>query len=57
MLPGLAAGYDPVWSYAGFAVVALVVIVATRGQLGYRSAASPQPTVDRNRFPVQATSN
>ena len=57
MLPGLAAGYDPVWSYLGFAAVALVVIVATRGQLGYRGAASSQSAVAGTRFPAQATSH
>jgi hypothetical protein len=36
MLPGLVAGYDTVWSYAAFAAVALIVIAATRGNLGYR---------------------
>jgi membrane protease YdiL (CAAX protease family) len=56
MLPALAAGYDPVWSYAGFAVVALVVIVATRGQLGYRSTASSEPTLGPNPLPAQAAS-
>ena len=57
MLPGLAAGYDPVWSYAAFAVVALVVVVATRGQLGYRSTASSQPAVGVNRLSAQVTSH
>ena len=34
-LPFLVVGLDGVWAYAGFAAVALVLIVATRGRLGY----------------------
>jgi membrane protease YdiL (CAAX protease family) len=35
-LPVLAPGVDPVIVYAGFAVLAAVVLVASRGRLGYR---------------------
>ena len=34
-LPALIPGFNPVWAYAGFAIVAVVLVVATRGQLGY----------------------
>jgi hypothetical protein len=34
-LPALIPGFNSVWAYAGFAIVAVVLIVATRGQLGY----------------------
>ena len=40
MLPALVADIEPAFSYVGFAAVALIVIAATRGQLGYRHAAS-----------------
>ena len=33
-LPAVAPGFDVAWVYAGFAVVALVLVVATRGRLG-----------------------
>jgi O-antigen/teichoic acid export membrane protein len=33
-LPVLAPSVDPVWVYAGFAALAAVVLVATRGRLG-----------------------
>ncbi len=57
MLPGLATGYETAWSYAAFAAVALVVIVVTRGRLGYRPAASGGPAVSAGRFPAPATSH
>ena len=41
LLPALVPGFDPVWSYAGFAAAAVVVIVLTRGRLGYRAASHP----------------
>jgi uncharacterized protein len=34
-LPVLVAGFDAVWAYAGFAAVAIVLILVTRGRLGY----------------------
>lgn len=40
MLPALVPTAEPVFSYIGFAVVAAIVIVATRGRLGYRQAGS-----------------
>jgi len=45
-LPVLAPQVDPVWVYAGFAVLAAAVLLATRGRLGFRSiepAASSRP--------------
>jgi membrane protease YdiL (CAAX protease family) len=36
-LPVLAPDVNPVWVYAGFAVLAAVVLVATRGRLGFES--------------------
>jgi membrane protease YdiL (CAAX protease family) len=34
-LPALVPGFDPIWAYAGFAAVAAVLIVATRGRLAF----------------------
>lgn len=39
-LPALAPSFEVGWVYAGFAVVALVVLVATRGRLGYPAVAA-----------------
>jgi membrane protease YdiL (CAAX protease family) len=39
-LPALVPAFDPVWSYAGFAAAAIIVIAVTRGRLGYHRAAS-----------------
>jgi hypothetical protein len=50
MLPALAIGYETLWSYAGFAVVALILIVATRGRLGYRADAGSASTASRGAF-------
>jgi uncharacterized protein len=38
-LPVLAPGVDPVIVYAGFAVLAVAVLIATRGRLGFESGA------------------
>ena len=40
MLPALVPTAEPVFSYIGFAVVAAIIIVATRGRLGYRQGGS-----------------
>jgi len=37
-LPALLPGFEPLWAYAGFGALAVVLIVATRGRLGYGSA-------------------
>lgn len=37
-LPAFAPGVDPVWVYAGFAVVAIVILAITRGRLGFGQA-------------------
>lgn len=51
-LPTLFPGYDEIWAYAGFAVLAVALIAATRGRLGYDrtviesrtvTGAEPQP--------------
>ena len=34
-IPVLAPDVDPIWVYAGFAVLAAVVLIATRGRLGF----------------------
>ena len=39
-LPVFAPGVDPVWVYAGFAVVAIVILAVTRGRLGFGPAAT-----------------
>lgn len=36
-IPVVAPSVDPVWVYAGFAVLAVIVLVATRGRLGLGS--------------------
>lgn len=41
LIPVIAPGFDPIWVYAGFAVVALVVLAATKGRLGYQPAIVP----------------
>jgi predicted histidine transporter YuiF (NhaC family) len=38
-IPVLAPGVDPVVVYAGFAVLAAVVLIATRGRLGFEARA------------------
>ena len=43
-LPVLAPSVDPVWVYAGFAVLAAVVLVATRGRLGLAPGAPAEQT-------------
>ena len=35
LLPEIASGFDQTWVYAGFAVVAAIVLALTRGRLGY----------------------
>lgn len=42
MLPALVPGLSPLWAYAGFAGVAVILIAVTRGRLGYESPA-PEP--------------
>ena len=37
-LPAFAPGVDPVWVYAGFAAVAIVILAVTRGRLGFGQA-------------------
>jgi membrane protease YdiL (CAAX protease family) len=37
-LPFLVSGLDGVWAYAGFAIVAIGLIAATRGRLGFEPA-------------------
>ena len=37
-LPALVPGLDSVWAFAGYAAVAVVLIVVTRGRLGYDAA-------------------
>jgi len=36
-IPVLAPGIDAIWVYAGFAALAGIILVATRGRLGYRN--------------------
>ena len=38
LIPVVAPAVDPVWVYAGFAVMAAVILAATRGRLGYEEA-------------------
>jgi CAAX protease family protein len=55
LVPALVPGYEAVWSYAAFAVVAVAVLVATRGRLGYRTDASPAPEPRGGLAPASAT--
>ena len=41
LIPVLAPSVDPVWVYAGFAALAAVVLVATRGRLGFPAEPGP----------------
>lgn len=43
-IPVLAPGVVPVVAYAGFAVLAVVVLVATRGRLGFEVKEPSRPT-------------
>ena len=51
-LPVLAPSVDPVWVYAGFAALAAVVLVATRGRLGL--PVEPQPLTGGKEMTVAA---
>lgn len=42
-IPVLAPGVDPIVVYAGFAVLAVITLVTTRGKLGYPAAALVAP--------------
>ena len=40
LIPVVAPAVDPIWVYAGFAAVAAVILIVTRGALGYESGRS-----------------
>ena len=40
-IPVLAPSVDPIWVYAGFAALAAVVLLATRGRLGFATTDQP----------------
>lgn len=42
-LPAIAPGVNGIWAYVGYAVVAIVLIVVTRGRLGYGRAEGETP--------------
>ena len=46
-VPVLAPGVDAVWVYVAFAVIAVVLLAATRGRLGYSQADAPARTTER----------
>jgi uncharacterized protein len=46
-LPVLVPGMDSIWAYVGFALVAVALLVLTRGRLGDRSVPASQPTDSR----------
>lgn len=53
-LPVLVPGMASAWAYVGFAVVAVVLLAATRGRLGYdASAAGPAPSSSRTYRPAE----
>jgi membrane protease YdiL (CAAX protease family) len=37
-LPVLVTGFSSLWAYAGFAVLAVILLVATRGRLGFEAS-------------------
>ena len=45
-IPAIAPSVDPIWVYAGFAVMAAIVLAATRGQLGFGSEGRANITAD-----------
>jgi membrane protease YdiL (CAAX protease family) len=47
-LPALVPGFDAVWAFAGFAVVAVILVAATRGRLGYQATLHPEPDPRRS---------
>ena len=46
-LPALAPGVDPAWAYAGFTALAVAVLIATRGRLGYEQEVAQSGLTDR----------
>lgn len=40
-VPVLATSLDPIWIYAGFAVLGVVVLAVSRGRLGYHATDAP----------------
>jgi membrane protease YdiL (CAAX protease family) len=46
-LPALAPGLDPAWAYAGFTALAVAVLIATRGRLGYEHEVAQSALTDR----------
>jgi membrane protease YdiL (CAAX protease family) len=54
-LPVLLPGFNSVWAYAGFAIVAVALIVATRGRLGYHRSGRGERRASRAPFdPAEA---
>lgn len=45
-VPVLAPGVSAVWVYAGFAILAVAVLIGTRGRLGYAEGDAPAPTTE-----------
>ena len=45
LIPVVAPAVNPLWVYAGFAAAAAVVLVATRGRLGFGEASVPTSSV------------
>jgi membrane protease YdiL (CAAX protease family) len=45
-IPAIAPSVDPIWVYAGFAVLAAIVLAATRGRLGFGPAERAKITAD-----------
>jgi membrane protease YdiL (CAAX protease family) len=55
-LPALVSGFNSIWAYVGFAVVAVVLIVGTRGRLGYEPAtAATEAAATRAFAPMEAS--
>ena len=51
-IPVIAPSVDPIWVYAGFGVVAVVVLVITRGRLGFAPTEGPALRVEQDIAPA-----
>lgn len=47
-VPVIAPSVDPIWVYAGFGVVAVVVLAATRGRLGFASTEAGAQRIEQD---------
>ena len=50
MIPELVSGFNQTWVYAGFAVVSAIVLVMTRGKLGFEPDPATDPSSSKSIF-------